>query len=61
MGRGRRRRSLGGGCGGWIEGGKGREGIHTCLGLIFTTNWEEFAALGVHTSLCHMDKWHPSG
>lgn len=53
MGRGRgrrRKRSLGGGCGGWIEGGKGREGIHTCLGLFFTTNWEEFAALGVHTS-----------
>lgn len=52
MGRGRRRRkrSLGGGCGGWNEGGKGREGIYTCLGLFFTTNWEEFAALGVHTS-----------
>lgn len=31
--------------------------------IFFTTNWEEFAALGVHTSLslCHMDKWHPSG
>lgn len=41
---------MGGGCGGWNEGGKGREGIHTCLGLFFTTNWEEFAALGVHTS-----------
>lgn len=37
MGRRRRRRtrSLGGGCGGWNEGGKGREGIYTCLGLFF--------------------------
>lgn len=53
MGRGRRRkRSLGGGCGGWIEGEKGREekGYIHVWGYFFTTDWEEFAALGVHTS-----------
>lgn len=47
--RGRRKRSLGGGCGGWNEGGK-RRGTYMFGAIFFTTNWEEFAALGVHTS-----------